>query len=497
MNSTSFFRKKIKKNQKAFLKFESDIKRENDIVKKCEIACIAANFATTHCTDIFSSEIIESAFLKLAQEYSTRLCQDFNKNTVLHVMSQAYMSGGHTRCVERWVEQMPNFVHSCVVLNQNSAFPEKLKLVVENSGGKLGLYNTSDSMLKRALRLREYASSFEYIVLHINMDDPIALIAFGTPEFKRPVLFFNHADHIFWLGISISDYVADLNSAGHDITLQKKGAKNASILGIPVDNIAFKPFDQKQARQKIGISDEKKIIFSSGSSKKYHPLGKLSFYNIVSDVVTKDKNIVFFIMGVDVKDIFWSKLKRKFPDNLFILNSSGYEDGYKLYLSAADLVIDSYPIGGGTAIIDAVKVGKPVLSLNTFFQSDFLTMSKACCHSYQDFLENVSRVLNDEDYNIRLREDVQQRFQSVHNKDVWRRKCEDIFLQLSEHRIHKFDRVVSDEISFVSMLTFRWIEPIRDIWDTFLKNAIYIRFSKGRKVIRFFGFYIVNKNNIV
>ncbi len=497
MRDIPFFLNRIKKNQKTFLKFEQSIEKEKKLIGKCELAYVAANFAIRHSTDVFSSEIIENVFLELAQKNSIKLSQNYNKNSVLHVMTEAYTSGGHTRCVERWVVQMPHLIHSCVILNQNADFPENLKSVVEKSGGQLERYDVSQTMLKKALKLREHASSFEYIVLHIHMDDPIALIAFGTNDFKRPILYFNHADHIFWLGVSIADHVADLNSNGHLITLRKRGGQTASILGIPVDDEPhFIPFEKKYAREKLGILDSKKIIFSSGSEKKYYPLDSLSFFDIVSDVLSKDKNIIFYIMGVNLSNVFWMKLKKKFPNNLFVLKPSGYEADYKLYLSAADLVIDSYPVGGGTAIIDAVKANKPVLSLS-YFQSDFLLESKAYCASYKDFLDKVHLILEDEEFAQSIKQDVHDRFKLVHGENIWRKKCEDIFAQLSTHRIRQFKREISNEVSYASLSTSCWVEPVRNAFSRLKKRLFQVRFSKGRKIIRLFGFYFLNKNNIV
>lgn len=117
-NKEEYLKKRIKKHQKIFLAMEKSIQNEVDLSKKCELAYEAATFATSHATDIFASEIIENVFLELAQNHSVKLSSEYNKNTVLHVMTEAYNSGGHTRCVERWISQYPEHKHSCVILNQ-------------------------------------------------------------------------------------------------------------------------------------------------------------------------------------------------------------------------------------------------------------------------------------------------------------------------------------------------------------------------------------------
>ena len=78
--------------------------------------------------------------------------------------------------------------------------------------------------------------------MHTHPHDPSALIAFGTPDFKRPIILFNHADHIFWLGLSVADYVADLNSGGNKITSINRGAKNSFILSVKLNISNFMLF---------------------------------------------------------------------------------------------------------------------------------------------------------------------------------------------------------------------------------------------------------------
>ncbi len=499
--SVDFLKKRIKKNQKTFLAMEKAVAAETNFHKQCEMAYDAATFATSHTTDVFSSEIIESVFLTLAQKCSVNLPKAYNRNTVLHVMTEAYISGGHTRCVERWIQQFPEHQHSCIVLNQKATFPENLKHAVENSGGKLELYDLNKTMLERALELRKYASQFEYVVLHIHMNDSISLIAFGTEEFTRPVIFFNHADHTFWLGVSISDYVADLNTNRNVLTLEKRGAKNASVLGIPLDNSPLLTCDKAEARKKLGIPENKKVIFSSGQATKYDPIEKPSFYDIVTDLVSRDPDIVFYIAGAKATQIFWPELKKKFPDNLYLVGVLDYATEYPLYVSAADLVVDSYPVGGETSMIDAVKVGKPVLTLNVNLQADYLVNSKACCHSYSEFLAKAHHILDDKGFAAEIYQNVYEKFKLEADPKVWHEKCKDVLAQLPEkHQIYSFERPLPDyDITPFSLETCRWTEPIgaecdfKAWFNKIRKSLIRIRFRKYEKIIRICGFYLLNR----
>ena len=72
---------------------------------------------------------LEKFFINIAQQYDIDNYNiNYENNTVLHVLTQANITGGHTRVVERWVELQKDYKHSCILLNQNDIeVPEILK----------------------------------------------------------------------------------------------------------------------------------------------------------------------------------------------------------------------------------------------------------------------------------------------------------------------------------------------------------------------------------
>ena len=447
---------------------------------------------------IFSSNVIENAFIKLAKLKKIKLTKNYAKNTILHVMTEAYNFGGHTRCVERWISLMKEYQHSCAVLSQSTDFPDNLRNIINESKGELVFYEKKEPIVAKALKLREYASSFEYVVLHTHPHDPSALIAFGTPDFKRPIILFNHADHIFWLGLSVADYVADLNSGGNKITSINRGAKNSFILGIPEDTSDILSIDKNEAKRKLNIPLDKKVIFASGNTKKFEPTSETSFDNIISDILNKDNNVLFYIVGVDKNSVFWPKLQEKYFNNLFIFNTLDYKTEYPLYLSAADLVIDSYPVGGGTALIDALKASKPILSLSKV-QSDFVLKSNAFCKDYNKLIEKSLKVLSDNTYANNLYQNILKQWEKYLSSDSWIKNNKKLMSLLPKtHKIYKINRKISKEINYYTLNVCRWVEgDNKKILKDYLKkirNFLFcLRFRKNEKILRILGFNILNK----
>ena len=89
----------------------------------------------------------------------------------------------------------------------------------------------------------------------------------GSLQFQRPVIFYNHADHGFWLGASIADIVADLRVKGQRLTQEFRGVKDSFLLGIPTDMPATKSqFDKTLAREKLSLPKDKKIVLTIDSA---------------------------------------------------------------------------------------------------------------------------------------------------------------------------------------------------------------------------------------
>ena len=490
----------IRCNQKRFLAMECAIENEPDLEKRCKLAYEAALFAVTHTTDIFASPAIERTFIELAQKHSVSLASKYQKGTILHVMTMAYTTGGHTRCVERFAQILKEFNHSCVLLDQQDKIPQQLDHIMQESGGSLKIYDPQKSMLERALDLRKYASNFEYIILHIHMQDPTALIAFGTEDFKRPVIFFNHANHTFWLGISITDQITELSKYGQHMNVEYRGCDRSSILGVPMSMNKRCNVSKESARKKIGVPLNKKMIFSAGHELKYRPVNNISFYDIVSAIIRNSKSdIVFCVAGIVHQSGFWRTLKRRYPNNVLILGQLDSDTEYPYYLAAADLIIDSWPVGGGTFIIDAITAGKPVLSLFDRIQFDYLLESRSCCHSFNELINKALKILSNSEFADEIYEDIKQRFIEKHSYDVWSKRFYDIISELPQkHSIYGFNRTIPDKITDCSLQCYMWIEGADSFFMALMKNilksVLYINISRKKKVIRLFGIYLLNKH---
>jgi hypothetical protein len=324
----------------------------------------------------------------------------FIRNTFLHVITTCYISGGHTRVVERWINNCPdNEKHSIILLDQqDNDIPEKLIKAVQPKNGCFTSL-TDSNYINKALTLRETAQDYEYIILHTHMDDPVPILAFGRNDFTRPVIFFNHADHCFWLGVSIADIVAELRSFGEELSQKRRQIKRNYCLNIPINMPDDIKTDKIEARKKLNFSVDKKIILSMGAADKYLPFGKYNFVKMVLKILNRNENTIFVVIGPDSTDKIWKNAVKNSNGRLIPVGIIPNTD-VNTYINAADLYIESFPISSFTALLDVAVTGIPILSLLTEERHvDVIENSTIKCKTINEIIDKSTAILNGESFN--------------------------------------------------------------------------------------------------
>ena len=417
--------------------------------EKLDIALFALTFATLRPTGYFYSNVLEKFFIDIGKSKEIESYNiNYQKGTVLHVMSKAYKSGGHTRCVERWINNQKGMKHSIVLILQGKEqVPETLRNNCEKSGGKLFFLNENDC-IKNALILRKLALNYEYIVLHTHMDDPTATIAFGTEKFTRPILFFNHADHLFWIGKYISDLVVDFRTKT-SITEKYRLINNHVKLSIPIDITNNANFF---------INRTSDTIFLSGSDFKFTPIGNQNIIPILDKILSLDQSLELCITGIKKHNQMWKKLNRKHIKRVHLFENMSYEK-YLLKLRKAFVVVDSYPFPGGTALVDAVCNKIPFLSLKTTCgQTDFVENSQGMCQTSNELIEKILKIRKNKYYAQELLSNENKKLNEDTNIRIWNENLKHILKSLpNKHRLQEFteQNVFINDYSFMNLILYR------------------------------------------
>lgn len=338
-----------------------------------------ADYFVYHNTGYYVSSVLEKFFVDFAQSIKVDLSDiQYKKNSILHVLTCGYKTGGHTRVIERWIENAPaNQIHSVIQLKPNRSNLIALENSVKSKNGEFVSLDNSLSVREKAIELRKMAMQYEYIILHTHMEDPIATIAFGSNDFTRPVLLYNHASHHPWIGKSIADLVLDIEK-DDPVTKEKRGITNTYFLGVPAMEISMNVPNKKEIREKLGLPTNKKIIVTCGSAARYVSIQGRHFLDYLIEIM--DDHTCCYVIGVKPKNREWKSRIKKSGKDIKLLGYINFNEGFLDYLKSADLYLDSYPLCGGTATIDAISSGTPILSLKSVYpQFDYLTKTQAYC----------------------------------------------------------------------------------------------------------------------
>lgn len=427
-------------------KFESLLGFINDSDNKMARLCAAQKaltFAVYRPTGYFYSKVLEDFYVDLAEKNKLSLENiSYVHKSFLHVMTECYSTGGHTRVVERWIEHaQSDEKHSVVLLDQrDTELPRLLKNNIKKRNGELFVLNKDKSQISRALDLRKLGMGYEYIILHIHMDDPISTIAFGSKDFTRPVIFFNHAQHLFWIGKRISDIVADF-MVGCNISKERRLLTNVYKLPIPIDVAKNRKLNKLKVRNELNISIDKKIIITVGSAYKYKPiLNDYVFFEIIDKVLETNPKACLYVMGPDNNDKNWRDLKSKFKEKIILLGNVSYEKGYLEYLNASDVLIDSYPVGGGTVCVDAIENECPFVSLkNILGNVDFIAESEGFCKDKEEMILKINKILNNNVYANSVLKNEKALFVKDYTNENWNLYLNNILCNSESHNIKSLD----------------------------------------------------------
>ena len=417
---------KIENQKKIFEMLLSRMQSEQNSNKKLLIAQRALFYAGYNNTGYFTSSVLEDFFVNYAKSLKSDIAGIFcKKNSFLHVVTAGYTTGGHTRVVERWIENAPEIQsHSVVFIQPNEHRLSKLIKNVNDKKGKVIYFKNTWSLEDKALKLRKLAMNFEYVILHVHIEDPVPVIAFGTTEFKRPVIFYNHASHMFWIGKSVADLVLDIKE-NDEVTKIYRNIKNSFFLGVPSLDMKFNFFDKNEYRKKLGLPLDKNIIITSGHSRKYVTIGNDSFADILTQII--DENTYCYVIGVDKNEPEWEKLRQETNGHVILLGYIDFNNGFLDYIRSADLCLDSYPLGGGAALMDAIASSVPVLSLKSVYpQFDYLIQTPAYCSTRTEFIDKVKKVLSDKDYAKNLLKELQISLLKYQSKNAWNEKIKNM-----------------------------------------------------------------------
>lgn len=278
------------------------------------------------------------------------------RRRVLHVATQVTRIGGLTRTMGYWVSRDKSSQHSLVITDQRQEqIPSWLSTIFHESGGEVINVSTA-APLDKARRLRQLAKErADLVVLHQYPSDVVPTIAFATIDCP-PVVVFNHADHQFWLGSSVSDLAICFRSAASEHTVERRSIAATVVLHIPLIDSLDRP-SKETARQILGIPADQVALLTVGRAEKYRPSAGYDFVRTAGKILDRDSKSHIYVVGETPAGIV-PYLQSPVHQRLHFV---GPVEDPSLWRAAADIYLESFPFGSHTALLEAALSGLPVV----------------------------------------------------------------------------------------------------------------------------------------
>ena len=277
---------------------------------------------------------------------------------VLHVMTECYEVGGHTRIVERWIERDAARRATVVLLNQHVPIPAAFTAALLRGGANL-LPRPDGDIFARARALRTIAVEHDLVVLHVHMHDVVPALAFADPTGRPPVIYFEHASHQLWVGAGCADIVACFRELEIELAATRRGLghERTRLLPLPIASRTLP--ERADARRSIGVHPDALMVLSVASPWKIRPVLEPTFSEIVAAAAAASPEARFFVAGPKPGPE-WAETLDRFGDRVLLL---GPVPDLGPLLASADVYLDSWPATGGTTLLDVADAGVPIVSL--------------------------------------------------------------------------------------------------------------------------------------
>lgn len=367
---------RVEENHREFEAGVARARRSLDAGKPLEAAVfagVASNLATWMHPGLFASGDLERLTVDIGRCAAQRdggtsgrppRLRHGEIRKVLHVFSRTLTIGGHTRMVWRWMFLDRDRQHGVAVTRQGGEpIPRELVEAAAAAGGEVtDLSAKPGTLLSWARDLHELAASADVVILHVDPEDVIPAVAFADRSDLPPILYLNHADHLFWLGVGVSDLVVNLRYSGHLLSLERRG--------VPPERNAFVPIalgerertmTRAAAKAALGYPQDTVLLLTIARAVKfeYRSGSGESYLDAVMPVVEGAENVRLVVVGPEPEGDF----QRAHDATEGRITALGPRTDNEVLYQAADIYIDSYPQTSPTSMLEAGSYEVPLIAL--------------------------------------------------------------------------------------------------------------------------------------
>ena len=198
-------------------------------------------------------------------------------------------------------------------------------------------------------------------------------------------------------------------------------------------------------RHDFSIPDSSLILMSAGRHVKFQ---STDFWKSIFEIMSLHPDVYYMVVGVSKEQVSFLE-ELLVPDLTERLRLLGWRDDCVNILSLADIVIDTFPSGGGHVLIDSMALGIPFVSFENNYMGIFDQNNWSVADEFADipelivdrndfkqFKSVVSRLIKDKGYRTRMGELCKEQVNLSNGcpeKGV--RRCEDIYIKTLKNKL--------------------------------------------------------------
>ena len=370
----------------------------------------AASYAWVVHFGLWCDDDLENLLVKIGQHVKKKLISHSNKINEKKDYKVAYLAsilrdvGGHNILLKHWIN----------ILSER--YQNQDLYISKSDGNPLNYPNLKKSLIKKGVRIFELKTKLSFLerikrlINLIEHNSPDVLILFTHPNdvtiipalialTKKPyTIFFNHADHTFWLGKIISDCIIEQRTDGAIFSKKfRKIEVNQYI--IPLTSIIKQ---LKTSKKKFSIPENSTLSISVGGIMKVDSPSENNYYKTIVLILKKfPDHYHMFVTNYPPKTTP-KELVNVSEDitKRFIIN--GPFPNLEPIYGVGDFLIDTFPIGGGMVIVDAMACALPIVA---FRNKKFSIVSDGggklpanysfLTFNYKDFVSRIFQLIQD------------------------------------------------------------------------------------------------------
>lgn len=271
---------------------------------------------------------------------------------VLHVASQVFQSGGHTRVLAKWIGSDKASHHLVALTEQPGPVPDILLAACSSQGGQIFNLPREFSQMSRARALRALAGEVDRVVLHHHCGDTVVVLALAAP-LRSPVAYFCHSPFFFGLGPSVADLTLNAIPYFRRLTERFRFPRATALLAGVGCNRPFAPYHKEQAKQALNLDPRTPVLLTSGWEHYFRPALGYDFFRTLRKTLEACGNIQVLVVGPRPDADFVPRDLAADPRVRF----PGIVSDPVPYYQAADLCLESFPRSSLGGHVEAVAYG--------------------------------------------------------------------------------------------------------------------------------------------